>query len=98
MKRHVTCSVEKAGIEPRTLDTKAERYDQCANARFILLQTLFIIVDCFNSLFTLLFIASIVLFYFIVHRLILLFFVYSIVHCFILLFIIFLLLIVFILL
>jgi hypothetical protein len=30
MKRHITCSVEKAGFEPRTLGTKAERYDQCA--------------------------------------------------------------------
>jgi hypothetical protein len=27
MKRHVTCFVEKAGFEPRTLGTKAERYD-----------------------------------------------------------------------
>jgi hypothetical protein len=30
MKRHVTCFVEKAGFEPRTLGTKAERYDNCA--------------------------------------------------------------------
>ena len=30
MKRHVTCFVEKAGFEPRTLGTKAERYDHCA--------------------------------------------------------------------
>ncbi len=49
---------------------------------FILLQTMFIIVDCFNSLFTLLFIASIVLFYFFVHCF------HFIVHCFILLFIV----------
>ncbi len=32
MKRHVTCFVEKAGFEPRTLGTKAERYDHCAGA------------------------------------------------------------------
>ncbi len=30
MKRHVTCFVEKAGFEPRTLGTKAESYDNCA--------------------------------------------------------------------
>ncbi len=30
MKRHVSCFVEKAGFEPRTLGTKAERYDHCA--------------------------------------------------------------------
>ncbi len=30
MKRHVTCFVEKAGFESRTLGTKAERYDHCA--------------------------------------------------------------------
>jgi hypothetical protein len=30
MKRHVTCFVEKAGFEPRTLGTSAERYDHCA--------------------------------------------------------------------
>ncbi len=30
MKRHVTCCVEKQGFEPRTVDTKAERYDHCA--------------------------------------------------------------------
>ncbi len=30
MKRHVTCFVEKAGFEPRTLGTKAERYDHCS--------------------------------------------------------------------
>jgi hypothetical protein len=30
MKRHVTCFVEKAGFEPRTLGTKAKRYDHCA--------------------------------------------------------------------
>ncbi len=30
MKRHVTCFVEKDGFEPRTLGTKAERYDHCA--------------------------------------------------------------------
>ncbi len=32
MKRHVTCFVEKAGFEPRTLgtDSEAERYDHCA--------------------------------------------------------------------
>jgi hypothetical protein len=30
MKRHVTCFVEKAGFEPRTLGTNAERYDHCA--------------------------------------------------------------------
>jgi hypothetical protein len=30
MKRHVTCFVEKARFEPRTLGTKAERYDHCA--------------------------------------------------------------------
>ncbi len=30
MKRHVTCFVEKAGFEPRTLGTKVERYDHCA--------------------------------------------------------------------
>ncbi len=30
MKRHVTCFVEKAGFKPRTLGTKAERYDHCA--------------------------------------------------------------------
>jgi hypothetical protein len=30
MKRHVTCFVEKAGFEFRTLGTKAERYDHCA--------------------------------------------------------------------
>jgi hypothetical protein len=29
MKRHVTCFVEKAGFEPRTLGTKVERYDHC---------------------------------------------------------------------
>ncbi len=29
MKRHVICFVEKAGFEPRTLGTKAERYDHC---------------------------------------------------------------------
>ncbi len=29
MKRHVTCFVEKAGFEPKTLGTKAERYDHC---------------------------------------------------------------------
>ncbi len=30
MKRHVTCFVEKAGFEPRSLGTKAERYNHCA--------------------------------------------------------------------
>jgi hypothetical protein len=30
MKRHVTCFVEKAGFEPRTLGTKAEHYDHYA--------------------------------------------------------------------
>ncbi len=30
MKRHVTCFVQKAGFEPRTLGTKAERNDRCA--------------------------------------------------------------------
>jgi hypothetical protein len=30
MKRHVTCFVKKAGFEPKTLGTKAERYDYCA--------------------------------------------------------------------
>jgi hypothetical protein len=30
MMRHVTCFVEKAWIEARTLGTKAERYDHCA--------------------------------------------------------------------
>ena len=32
MNRHVlvTCFVEKTGFEPRTLGTKAERYDHCA--------------------------------------------------------------------
>ncbi len=30
MKRHVTCFVEKVGFEPKTLGTKAERYDHCA--------------------------------------------------------------------
>jgi hypothetical protein len=30
MKRHVSCFLEKAGFEPRTLGTKAERYDHCA--------------------------------------------------------------------
>jgi hypothetical protein len=30
MKRHVTCFVEKALFEPRTLGTKVERYDHCA--------------------------------------------------------------------
>ncbi len=30
MKRHVTCFVEKAGFEPKTLGTKAECYDPCA--------------------------------------------------------------------
>ncbi len=30
MKRHATCFVGKAGFEPRTLGTKAERYDHCA--------------------------------------------------------------------
>ncbi len=29
MKRHVTCFVEKAGVEPRILGTKEERYDHC---------------------------------------------------------------------
>ena len=29
MKRHVPCFVKKAGCEPRTLVTKAERYDHC---------------------------------------------------------------------
>jgi hypothetical protein len=32
MKRHVTCFVEKAGFEPRTLGTKAECYDHCATS------------------------------------------------------------------
>jgi hypothetical protein len=27
---HVTCFVEKAGFESRTLGTKVERYDHCA--------------------------------------------------------------------
>ncbi len=30
MNRLVTCFVKKAGFEPRTLGTKAERYDHCA--------------------------------------------------------------------
>ncbi len=30
MKRHVTCFAEKAWFEPRTLSTKADRYDHCA--------------------------------------------------------------------
>ncbi len=30
MKRHATCFVEKAWFEPRTLGTKAERYNHCA--------------------------------------------------------------------
>jgi hypothetical protein len=30
MKKHVTCFVENAGIKPRTLGNKAERYNNCA--------------------------------------------------------------------
>ncbi len=30
MKRHVTCFVEKARFEPRTVGTQAERYDHCS--------------------------------------------------------------------
>jgi hypothetical protein len=30
MKRHVPCFMEKAGFEPRTLGTKAERYNHSA--------------------------------------------------------------------
>ncbi len=37
MKRHVTCFVEKGGFEPRTVGTKAERYDHCATSRVWLL-------------------------------------------------------------
>ncbi len=37
MKRHVTCFVEKAGFEPMTLGTKAERYDHCATRQVVVL-------------------------------------------------------------
>ncbi len=39
MKRHVPCFVEKSGFEPRTLGTKAERYDHCATRLVIGIDT-----------------------------------------------------------
>ncbi len=43
MKRHVTCFVEKAGFEPRTLGTKAERHDHCATRPVYDIITLYMI-------------------------------------------------------
>jgi hypothetical protein len=39
MKRHVACFVEKAGFEPRTLGTEAERQDHCATHPVMRLDT-----------------------------------------------------------
>jgi hypothetical protein len=49
MKRHVTCFVEKAGFEPRTLITKAERYDHCATRPVNLLSMQWLQVHSANN-------------------------------------------------
>ncbi len=49
MKRHVTCFVEKAGFEPMSLGTKAERYDHCATR---LVWSVYVLSDLYMYTFT----------------------------------------------